>query len=202
LLGRSRTIQSGLFCALNDDGNVFREVADNKSEPFALLEASKFEKMGIRLGNGSSIMKPVACCLLVVMCAFAQTPKTASARETAAKLVGLERMWNQAQLSRDATAIASMIGDKFINTEYDGAVSDRGKFLADFADPKFKPSIMSIDDVKVEMYSTTAVVTGAYHTKGTYGGKPYEHFGRFTDTWVLQDGKWLCVASHTSLVKK
>lgn len=147
-------------------------------------------------------MKPAACCLLVVMCAFAQTPKTASARETAAKLVGLERMWNQAQLSRDATAIASMIGDKFINTEYDGAVSDRGKFLADFADPKFRPSIMSIADVKVEMYSTTAVVTGAYHTKGTYGGKPYEHFGRFTDTWVLQDGKWLCVASHTSLVKK
>ena len=53
---------------------------------------------------------------------------------------------------------------------------------------------MSIDDVKVEMYSTTAIVTGSYHTRGTYGSKPYEHFGRFTDTWVSQDGKWLCVA--------
>ena len=147
-------------------------------------------------------MKPVACCLLVAMCAFAQTPNTVSSKETSTKLVGLERMWNQAQVSRDATAIASMIGDKFINTEYDGEVSDRGKFLADFADPKFKPTIMSIDNVKVEMYSTTAIVTGIYHTKGTYGGKPYEHFGRFTDTWVWQDGKWLCVASHTSLVKK
>jgi ketosteroid isomerase-like protein len=122
--------------------------------------------------------------------------------ETAVKLVGLERMWNQAQLSRDAAAIASMIGDRFINTEYDGEVSDRGKFLADFADPTFKPTVMSIDDVKVEMYSTTAIVTGIYHTKGTYGGKPYEHFGRFTDAWVSQDGGWLCVASHTSLVKK
>ena len=117
-------------------------------------------------------------------------------------MVALERMWNQAQVIRDAPAVASMIGDKFINTEWDGEVSDRGKFLADFADPKFQPSLMNIQDVKVNMYATTAIVTGVYHTKGTYGAKPYEHFGRFTDTWVFQDGKWLCVASHTSLLKK
>ena len=30
----------------------------------------------------------------------------------------------------------------------------------------------------------------------------YEHFGRFTDTWMLENGRWQCVASHTSLVKK
>jgi len=141
-----------------------------------------------------STIRTAICCLLLTGCAVAQT--------TESKLVALERMWNQAQLVRDASAIASMIGDKFINTEYDGEVSDRGKFLADFADPKFQPSIMGIDDVKVQMYSTTAIVTGTYHTKGTYGAKPYEHFGRFTDTWVYQDGKWLCVASHTSLLKK
>jgi hypothetical protein len=155
----------------------------------------------VRMRSGSTVMKRAVCCLLVTLCAFAQTPKEVSYTESA-KLVALERMWNQAQVSRDASAIASMIGDKFINTEFDGEVSDRGKFLADFADPKFQPSIMNIQDVKVEMYSTTAIVTGAYHTKGTYGAKPYEHFGRFTDTWVFQDGKWLCVASHSSLLKK
>lgn len=159
------------------------------------------EAMGIRDGSARSSVKLVACWLLITLGAFAQTAKTISSPESA-KLVALERMWNQAQLVRDASAIAGMIGDKFINTEYDGEVSDRGKFLADFADPKFQPAIMSIDDVKVEMYSTTAIVTGTYHTKGTYGAKPYEHFGRFTDTWVFQDGKWLCVASHTSLLKK
>jgi len=158
-----------------------------------------FNKVGKR--SGSTITNGVVFCLLVALCAFAQVRKEVSSAETA-KLVALERMWNQAQVVRDATAVASMIGDRFINTEWDGEVSDRGKFLADFADPKFQPSIMSIYDVKVEMYSTTAVVTGIYHTKGTYGAKPYEHFGRFTDTWIFQDGKWLCVASHTSLLKK
>jgi ketosteroid isomerase-like protein len=160
----------------------------------AMLETAEMRR-------GSTLMMAAVCCLLTAVCASAQTAKEGSSAE-AAKLVALERSWNQAQLSRDATAIAGLIGDKFINTEYDGAVSDRGKFLADFADPQFQPSIMSIADLKVDSYSSTAVVTGNYHTKGTYGGKPYEHFGRFTDTWVSQDGKWLCVASHTSLVKK
>jgi hypothetical protein len=146
-------------------------------------------------------MKLAVGCLLFTLCAFAQTPKEVPSPE-AAKLVSLEHMWNEAQVNRDVPAIASMIGDRFINTEWDGEVSDRGKFLADFADPKFQPNFMNIQDVKVEMYATAAVVTGTYHTKGTYGSKPYEHFGRFTDTWISQNGKWLCVASHTSLVKK
>ena len=148
------------------------------------------------------MIKSILCALAVVGCTFAQTPKEVSYTKETANLIALERMWNQAQVSRDATAVANMIGDKFINTEYDGEVSNRGKFLSDFADPKFKPSLMNIQNVEVATYSSTAIVTGDYHTKGLYGGKPYEHFGRFTDTWVFQDGKWLCVASHSSLMKK
>jgi len=148
------------------------------------------------------MIKLILFCFLVVSCAFAQAPKSASYTGNSNNLVALERMWNQAQVSRDATPIASMIGDRFVNTEYDGEVSNRGKFLADFADPKFAPTTMSIQNVEVEMYASTAVVTGNYHTKGLYAGKPYEHFGRFTDTWVFQDSKWVCVASHSSLVKQ
>src|SRR5882762_11359738 len=150
------------------------------------------------------MIKCMLACLLLAGCAFAQTPTPVSLPSSSERnnLIVLERMWNQAQVSRDSTAIAGMIGDKFVNTEYDGEVSNRGKFLADFADPKFAPSLMNIDGLEVEMYATTAVVTGNYHVKGLYASKPYEHFGRFTDTWILQDGKWLCVASHSSLVKK
>lgn len=146
-------------------------------------------------------MMAAAFCLFLAAPLLAQPVKETSSAEVA-KLVALERMWNQAQLLRDATAVAGMIGDRFVNTEYDGEVSDRGKFLADFADPEYRPTVMNVDDIKVDFYSSTAVVTGIYHTKGTYGSKPYDHYGRFTDTWVFQDGKWLCVASHTSLLKK
>lgn len=118
------------------------------------------------------------------------------------KLVVLERLWNDAQVHRDSRALEALIADRFINTEYDGEVSDREKFLADIKDPEFKPSNLNIHDVKVNLYRDTAVVIGIYQTKGTYSGKPYEHTGRFTDTWIFENGRWLCVASHTSLLKK
>jgi len=140
------------------------------------------------------------CVLLAATISFAQTIQNTS--YTQASLVALERMWNEAQVNRDSAAIATMISDNFVNTEFDGEVSNRGKFLSDFADPKFRPSVMSSQNLHVDMYGSTAVVTGDYHTKGTYAGKPYEHFGRFTDTWVYLDGKWLCVASHSSLKKQ
>jgi hypothetical protein len=59
-----------------------------------------------------------------------------------------------------------MIGSQFVDTEYDGEVSDKSKFLADVKDPQFKPDSVTIQDVKVSMYADSAVVVGIYHTKG------------------------------------
>ena len=139
-------------------------------------------------------------CALLLLNAMALSAADSDGQES--KLVVLEHLWNEAQVHRDSRALEGMIGEQFINTEYDGEVSDRAKFLADIEDPKFKPAEFNIKDVKVNMYHTTAIVTGSYRVKGSYNSQPYEHVGRFTDTWVLDNGKWLCVASHASLVKK
>ncbi len=149
----------------------------------------------------SFTLGPAMCTVLFAALACAQSGNPDAAAQQA-KLVVLEHLWNDAQVHRDARALEAMVADRFVNTEYDGDVSDRDKFLADIKDPEFKPSVMNIRDVQVNVYRETAVVTGIYHTKGTYGGKPYEHLGRFTDTWIFENGKWLCVASHTSLLKK
>lgn len=148
-----------------------------------------------------AIVMNAAACLLLLVSARAQTGNAdINAQQT--KLIVLERLWNDAQVHRDSRALEALVADRFVNTEYDGEVSDRDKFLADIKDPEFKPTLMNIRDVKVNVYRDTAVVTGIYQTKGTYSGKAYEHVGRFTDTWIFENGKWLCVASHTSLLKK
>jgi ketosteroid isomerase-like protein len=118
------------------------------------------------------------------------------------KLLVMEHLWNEAQVNRDARALDGLIGTNFVNTEYDGEVSDKSKFLADIKDPLFNLSALTIQDLKVSMYADSAVVVGIYRTRGSYQGKPYEHIGRFTDTWVFTEGRWQCVASHTSLLKK
>ncbi|MGA8153393.1 MAG: nuclear transport factor 2 family protein [Terriglobales bacterium] len=141
----------------------------------------------------------VIACLSLTSLSFGQSENTQT-RER--QLIALEHLWNEAQVNRDSRALAGMIGDKFVNTEWDGEVSERGRFLADIADPEFKVSLLNIQDVKVILYQNTAVVAGIYHTKGTHQGKLFEHTGRFTDTWVWEDAKWECVASHTSLLPK
>jgi len=118
------------------------------------------------------------------------------------KLLVLERLWNEAQVNRDSAALDALVAQRFVNTEYDGEVSDKTKFLSDVRDPLFKPTAANIQDVKVNIFGETAVITGIYHTKGTYQGRAYDHLGRFTDTWISENGKWQCVASHTSLLKK
>jgi len=144
----------------------------------------------------------LACCLLFGVSGLAQVASEDGQRATEHQLIALERLWNEAQVNHDASALANMIGDKFVNTEWNGEVTERGKFLADIADPRFNATSLNIQDVKVILYRDTAVVAGIYQTKGTVQGKPYEHRGRFTDTWVHQDARWLCVASHTSLLQK
>ncbi len=149
------------------------------------------------------MQRTICCCLWLALLplgqAAAQKLKDDS-QET--KLVVMEHLWNESQLNRDSRALDSLIATSFINTEWDGEVSDKPKFLADIKDPLFKPSTLTIQDLKVSMYGDSAVVAGIYHTKGTYQGKSYEHVGRFTDTWVFTEGRWQCAASHTSLLKK
>jgi hypothetical protein len=149
-------------------------------------------------------MLRATCCYLLL--AFA-LPGAAAAQQSKddsqqTKLLVMEHLWNEAQVNRDSRALDGMIGANFVNTEYDGEVSDKSKFLADIKDPHFNLDSLTIQDLKVSMYADSAVVVGIYHTKGTVQGKTYEHLGRFTDTWVFTEGRWQCVASHTSLLKK
>jgi ketosteroid isomerase-like protein len=139
------------------------------------------------------------CCFLV-LASVGMAAQQADPRES--KLLVLERLWNEAQVNRDSSALDALVSSRFVNTEWDGELSDKQRFLADIKDPLFKPTLANIQDVKMNFFGDMAVVTGVYHTQGTYHGKPYDHVGRFTDTWVLDMGKWQCVASHTSLLKR
>ena len=118
------------------------------------------------------------------------------------KLIALENAWNQAQISRDGGALNRLVADTFVYTDWDGTLMNKQKFIADSRDPTVQTISVANDDVDVYFYPGVAVVTGAYHTRGKNRGKPFDHYGRFTDTWISSSGQWICVASHTNLVKR
>ncbi len=137
-----------------------------------------------------------------VMSLLISGPARATDQADETKILALENAWNQAQLHHDSTAVGNLLPDTFIYTDYDGTVMTKAQFLADLKDPAYQASLVANEDVRVFTYRGAAVVVGSYHTKGKYKGRPFEHRGRFTDTWVFEKNLWQCVASHTTLIRK
>lgn len=118
------------------------------------------------------------------------------------KLIAMENLWNLAQKDHDAKALDALVADTFVNTDWDGTVSNKAQFLSDAKDTAYKFETVGNTDVSVFIYGTTAIVSGTYHTTGTHKGKPFDSHGRFTDTWVQLNGQWKCVASATTHIQK
>ena len=140
--------------------------------------------------------------LLFIALVAAPLPAQSPRSEAETKILALENAWNQAQIHHDAAALSTLLPETFVYTDYDGSVLTKTQFLADLKDPNYDATLVANENEHVFTYNNSAVVTGTYHTKGKYKGKPFEHWGRFTDMWVFQNNLWQCVASHTNLIKK
>ncbi len=66
---------------------------------------------------------------------------------------------------------------------------------------KLTSAVAGSSEVRVYGGGTVAVDIGDYKEVGTdKDGKPFERLSRFTNVWVLKEGKWQCVSGHASSV--
>jgi len=141
-------------------------------------------------------------CVVVVLGACLAGAQVSREKDDKARLIALENAWNQAQIHRDGEALNRLVTDNFVYTDTDGTVMNKQRFMADIKDMSTQTSSVANDDVSVFIYPGMAVVIGRYHAKGMNHGKPFDHYGRFTDTWISSGGQWMCAASHTNSIKK
>ena len=128
---------------------------------------------------------------------------SAADNDTPKIITGLEFKWAEAQKVGNAAAVAPMLADSFINTDADGETYGKEKLLSNLKGGQWEQN--GISDVKVTVYGSTAIATGAWAGKGIDGdGTKIDRGERWTDTWVkMPGGKWQCVASQqTSTSKK
>ena len=137
-----------------------------------------------------SILLPMSMAA-IVLCA-----QTDSAQ---AEIRAAEDAWNKAELNHDAPALSRLMSDDLVLTETDGSVINKNEEVAFTADPTSHFEVLESHDLKIQVHDHAAVVSGAYHEKGSYKGKPFEHRGRYTDTWIRHNGTWQCVAGHFSI---
>ena len=111
-----------------------------------------------------------------------------------------ENQWLKSQQTNNVDLLAPLLADKVVETTEEGKVH-AGKQAVLAAAKSDTWSSADYTDVKVTVFGNTAVATGTFTGKGTAAGKPVDARVRFTDTWVLTNGKWLCVATHDSTLK-
>jgi len=149
-------------------------------------------------------MKRIFVCCAVVLLSLlvaAQTKDNKMGSGTEQAVAGLEQQWTDAAKASNPEPLAPLLADKFVSTDSQGKVIGKAETLAHTKAAKWQTN--QISDVKVTVFGNTAIATGNWAGKGTdENGKPVDAHERWTDTWMkMSNGKWQCVASHSSTIK-
>ena len=119
-----------------------------------------------------------------------------------AKVLSLEQLWNQAEVAQDIHSLNQVLADTFIYADVDGSLQNKTEFINGVTRRAEHINSIRSESMLSHVHGNTVIVTGVYHEKGTLNGKPYYHYGRFTDTWIKEGSAWLCAASQSTLIPK
>ena len=111
-----------------------------------------------------------------------------------------ENQWLKSQQTNNVDLLAPLLADKVVETTEEGKVY-AGKAAVLAAAKSDSWSSAAYTDIKVTVFGSTAIATGTFTGKGTNAGKSVDAQVRFTDTWMMTNGKWLCIATHDSPLK-
>jgi ketosteroid isomerase-like protein len=125
----------------------------------------------------------------LAICGLDLTALQTSPDALASRILTLESQWNTAYRRGDIAMMNSLLADDFIITDEGGSTFSKPGYIAHNGDSTVHVKKSEMSDLRVRMHDNIAVVTGAYHEKGTSKGNPYEYRDRFTDIWRNINGK-------------
>jgi len=123
-------------------------------------------------------------------------PVRAQAGKGEQELMQIERDWCGASLKNDPVALGRILADDFTSVSREGKVSTKADDLASVKTNEMTGCDQ--DMMKVRIYGDAAVVIGRTTAKGT----AFTGQSMWTDTFIRRDGRWQCVATQSSEIKK
>ena len=94
----------------------------------------------------------------------------------------------------DVRRFDEILADDFLCSNPDGSLVDKQEFLKQTAVP-VKMSELAAHDVNVRVLGDFAII----HARTTYTlGNGRAGAGRYTDTWVRRNGRWLATSAHVT----
>ena len=110
----------------------------------------------------------------------------------------LEDDWAKAVEAHDTTFLAHVVAPDFHGTADSAKSFGREDVLKDAADTAIQLHDLRDEDRQIRIYGdgTVGVVTARSSWRQEGGDRPGQYSGRYTETWVRQNGRWQVVAGH------
>lgn len=112
----------------------------------------------------------------------------------------LEGQWRTAVLAGDAAAMTGMLDETYVGIGPDGTIVNKAEELQARASGADRVLRIDVQDRKIRLYGTTAVVTSRVHLQGMYSGQPLLGVYRYTRVWTLNKGQWRIVSFEANRV--
>jgi ketosteroid isomerase-like protein len=114
-----------------------------------------------------------------------------------AEMLKADEAFNQAVLAKDITALQGLLADR-LSWIARGDRLDKAQVLADIKSENLHFKSLTHDDLIVQMFGNTAVVTGHSTSVLEYKGKLFTTPRLFTTVYMKLDGRWQLVAHQVS----
>jgi ketosteroid isomerase-like protein len=125
-----------------------------------------------------------------------------ASERTAAALMRVEQEWLTALKQRDVGTLGHILGQEFIDSDFQGDPVTRAQYLAFFAKAPPRPAPLLHQDfadteVRFVAGGEVAIVTGVVVSQPPSGtGAKAQTHSRFTDVFVWRDGRWQAVTAQ------
>jgi ketosteroid isomerase-like protein len=114
----------------------------------------------------------------------------------------IEDNFNLAVISNSVDEIKKCITSDWVLVDSQGGILPQERFFYVLEQGMLTHSTMTKEVLRVKLYNNIALVTGRGKNTGTWQGQPLEADEWVTDVYKKEDGKWLCVLTHLTPVKK
>jgi ketosteroid isomerase-like protein len=113
-------------------------------------------------------------------------------------LMQIEKELNDAVLKGDVSVREHYLGNNYTSTNPNGVVMTKAQGTADLRSGNIKITSSSMDDMKVQMYGTTGILTFHRTQAGSLGTNDISGQYRTTHVFVKQNGQWQLVSAQTT----
>jgi hypothetical protein len=118
--------------------------------------------------------------------------------DVVASLIATDKAMQRTFLTKDAATLGAILSNDYLLVASNGQEFTKAQVLSEMKSADCHWDINQTSDWEVRVRGTVAVVVAILHQKGSSHGAAFDNRVKFSDTYVLENGRWLNFHAHAS----